>query len=224
MTHGTDTVGQKTDFVGGLTDVADQKTWPTLAHFPVPAKALVTVIIATLALAMTGAIGQVVVHDIIPTFITGADGEKHSDVKVEVMTEPDTGTMTDNHSGRGDLFSDLAAEKNTDEKQHFYTSEQFVWTLKWTHIHLFGMNMIFMFLGVVTLFLNINKVFRTWLIVLPFIGVLIDIAAMWLKGYISPAFFWLHIPGGGLFGLVFIYVCVRALLEMWFLRKNYAPE
>ena len=206
-------------------DSAGHKVWPTLAYFPIPAKALVTIIIFTLALAMAGAMGQVVVHDIIPRFSAGLDEGKHSDVKMKAMAESNAvaadATPSDS-SDRGDLFSEASGEKETNEKQLFYTTEQFVWTLKWTHIHLFGMNMIFMFLGTVTLFLNFNSLLRTWLIVLPFIGVLVDIATMWLKAYISPVFFWLHIPGGGLFGIVFFIVCSRALYEMWWMRKNYA--
>jgi hypothetical protein len=50
---------------------------------------------------------------------------------------------------------------------------------------------------------------RTWLVVLPFIGVLVDILAMWLKAFVSPAFFWLHVPGGGLF-VSDICLCVAA--------------
>ena len=115
---------------------------------------------------------------------------------------------------RGDLFAEELAEKET-EKSSFFHSEQFVWLLKWTHIHLFGMNMIFIFLGAITLFLDLPVRTRTWLVALPFVGVFIDIAAMWLKIYISPVFFWLHIPGGGLFGVVFLIVTIKAMLEMW---------
>jgi hypothetical protein len=76
----------------------------------------------------------------------------------------------------------------------FHKKEQFVWTLKWAHIHLFGINMI---LGLITLLLEAGSKLRTCLIALPFIGVFIDILAMWLKAFVSPIFFWLHIPGGG---------------------------
>jgi hypothetical protein len=76
--------------------------------------------------------------------------------------------------------------------------------------------MIFIFVGAITLFLDLSLKARTWIIVLPFIGVLVDIAGIWLKGYISPAFFWLHLPGGGLFGAIFLFVSLRALWEMWF--------
>jgi hypothetical protein len=119
---------------------------------------------------------------------------------------------------RGDLFG--VEPKKEDQAKPFYQSEQFVWTLKWTHIHLFGMNMIFIFMGIVTLFLNLSSKARVWLIVLPFVGVLMDIATMWLKGYISPSFFWLHIPGGGLFATVFGFVSCRALYEMWGSRSG----
>jgi hypothetical protein len=36
--------------------------------------------------------------------------------------------------------------------------------------------------------------------------------------------FWLHIPGGGLFGVVFAIVAVRAFWEMYGTRKNYAQH
>jgi hypothetical protein len=77
-------------------------------------------------------------------------------------------------------------------------------------------------MGGIAVFLDVGAKWKTLLVVLPFAGVLIDIAAMWLKGYVSPAFFWLHIPGGGLFGFTFFYVSGRAFWEMWWMRKNYA--
>ncbi len=116
---------------------------------------------------------------------------------------------------RGDLFSELSQPVSKTKKPPFYKAEQFVWTLKWTHIHLFGMGMIFIFMGVISLLLDASPKLRTWLIVLPFLGVLIDISAMWLKAFVSPAFFWLHIPGGGVFAVIFAYVSLRALWEMW---------
>jgi hypothetical protein len=165
--------------------------WPKLALMPVPAKALVTMIILTMAIAMLGAFGQIIVHDIIPTFFAEEQMVGHSASEMESVTSPGEGEAS---SGRGDLFASAPVEEKVVEP--FYKTEQFVWTLRWTHIHIFGMNMIF-------------------IIVLPFIGVLVDIAAVWLKGYISPAFFWLHVPGGALFGTIFVFVAFRALKEMW---------
>ena len=192
-----------------------RSTWPTLSSFPTPAKALVSAVIFILSIAMAGALGQIIIHDIIPTFFTGAHPEGHMG-----YGEPEEKTTSESGASRGDLFAEETVEVES-EKAAFHTTEQFVWTLKWTHIHLFGMNMIFFFVGGITVFLNYGVRLKTWLIVLPFLGVLVDIAAMWLKGYVSPLFFWLHIPGGGLFVLVFCWVSLRALGEMWRPTSNY---
>jgi hypothetical protein len=198
------------------------KKWPTLAAFPLPAKALVSLVILTMTFAMAGALGQIIVHDIIPTFYSDQSAEDRSTHSMQDMKSSMAGEESETATGRGDLFSDAPAMEESTESEPFYKSEQFVWTLKWTHIHLFGMNMIFVFMGGITIFLNVSLKVRTWLVILPFIGVLLDIATMWLKAFISPVFFWLHIPGGGLFGIVFAIVSVRALWEMWQVRKNYA--
>jgi hypothetical protein len=195
-----------------MKNTADKnRSWPKLKSFPLPAKALVSGIILTMAIAMAGAIGQIIVHDIIPTFFSSSEMEHRGSKSMQEMEETAEGTADES---RGDLFAEELTEKET-EKASILHSEQFVWLLKWTHIHLFGMNMIFIFLGAITLFLDLPVRTRTWLVALPFVGVFIDIAAMWLKIYISPVFFWLHIPGGGLFAIIFIYVGFRALAEMW---------
>jgi len=187
----------------------------TFAILSTPAKALATCIIVTLALGMAGALGQIVVHDVIPTFFTGdAPGSRDT-----MSTTLDSGMKSldipASASERGDLFADLETKQAKPEPAPAQWNEQLVWNMKWTHIHLFGMNMIFFFMGVITLLLDISPRSRTWLIVLPFAGVMIDILAVWLKGLLSPVYFWLHIPGGVLFAIIFGYVSVRALWEMW---------
>jgi hypothetical protein len=185
--------------------------WPTLAELPVPVKVLLSMILLTLALAMVGALGQIIVHDIIPIFFAGEEmppmpsttGQRQVP---EVPASP---------SSRGDLFATDAVPAAEPAHQPLYQEEQFVWLLKWTHIHLFGMSTIFIFLGVVTVFLNMSARARGWIVALPFAGAAMDIAAMWLKVYVSPAFFWLHVPGGGLFTIIFIFVFLRAMQEMW---------
>lgn len=191
----------------------------TLARQPVPVKLLATCIIFTLGLGMIGALAQIIVHDIIPTFYvkTAAAESAGSDVGHAGTSSPPAAATTP--GGRGDLFADLVAdlapEKAVSASTPFYRHEQFVWTLKWTHIHLFGMGMIFILLGLVTIGLDASPGLRAWLVVLPFAGVWLDILAMWLKVYVSPVFFWLHVPGGGLFAMIFAYVSLRALREMW---------
>lgn len=176
-----------------------------------PAKVLFSAILLTLALAMFGALGQIIVHDIIPTFFSD---EMMPAMHPPAMQEGELETPGA-QPDRGDLFAAAPFPAPKPAPKLFYREEQFVWLLKWTHIHLFGMSMIFIFLGAVTVFLDMSARARGWLVALPFVGVVVDIAAMWLKAFLSPAFFWLHIPGGGLFAAIFTFVFVRAMKEMW---------
>ena len=187
----------------------------TLVWMPTPAKALVTCIIVTLAVGMLGALGQIVVHDIIPTFYSQAGNKSTVSPSGDHYAGMNHSPPAPSETDRGDLFADLSTAPKK-SAQPFYQQEKFVWILKWTHIHLFGISMIFIFVGAITIWLDAGSSLRTWLVVLPFVGVLVDILAMWLKAFVSPAFFWLHVPGGGLFAAVFAYVSLRALWEMWF--------
>ena len=187
----------------------------TLTLMPTPAKVLATCIIMVLSIGMLGALGQIIVHDIIPTFFSQTENDGMDPQPSDRHAGMDHSTTGTSEPDRGDLFAELATvEKKT--AKPFYQQEQFVWTLKWSHIHLFGMSMIFIFVGAITIWLDAGSALRSWLVVLPFIGVLVDILAMWLKAFVSPAFFWLHVPGGGLFAGIFAYVSLRALWEMWF--------
>ncbi|MBC8246211.1 MAG: hypothetical protein H8E81_01370, partial [Deltaproteobacteria bacterium] len=157
----------------------------------------------------------IIVHDIIPTFFqTGKDGFTGAD-EYSHGAKAQKEVLEDQTKGRGDLFADLPSKKESRNSKAFYKDERFVWLLKWTHIHLFGMTMIFIFMGSIAIFLDVGFRARLWMVVLPFIGVLIDIAAVWMKSYLSPVFFWLHIPGGGVFVAVYGFVSIKALTEMW---------
>ena len=50
---------------------------------------------------------------------------------------------------------------------------------------------------------------------LPFIGIIIDLASVWLKLFVHPFFFWMHIPGGALFSAVFAVDAFLMFKQMW---------
>ena len=188
---------------------------PKLSQLPSPAKALATAVILVMGIALLGALGQIIVHDIIPTFFqAGKDIRTGADEYSRGAKAQKEG-LKRNTKGRGDLFAYLPSKNEPRTSKAFYKDERFVWLLKWTHIHLFGMTMIFIFMGSIAIFLDVGFRARLWMVVLPFIGVLIDIAAVWMKAYLSPVFFWLHIPGGGVFVAVYGFVSIKALTEMW---------
>lgn len=180
----------------------ESSEWGTsLRHWPLPGKVLITMIIVMMSLGLGVAAGQIIVHDIIPTFW----GEN----KHEMSNQ---GEIKKHSAMRGDLFADTSVEEKSIP---FYKTDEFIFALKFTHIHIFGMSAIFILMGIIVIFLDLGLKIRVWLIVLPFIGVIIDLVSVWLKLFVHPAFFWLHIPGGTLFGVVFAIDIVLMLRQMW---------
>jgi len=174
---------------------------PHPGSWPIPAKALITMVVLMMSLGLLFAGGQIIVHDIIPTFFSAPPAMPSGH---DQMAAP--------ASGRGDLFGGSMAQV---EKPPFYKTDEFIFALKFTHIHIFGMSAIFILMGAIVFFLHLSPRIRTWLIVLPFIGVIVDLAAVWLKVFFHPVFFWLHIPGGVLFGIVFAMDVYFILTQMW---------
>lgn len=176
--------------------------WRPLLHaWPSTGKVLVTMIIIMMSLGLIGAVGQVIVHDIIPTFHDGGKDRMMHHVEAEAHLDM-----------RGDLFSDTPVEKKVTP---FYQTDAFLFALKFTHIHIFGMSSIFILMGFLVIFLDLSQKARIWLVLLPFIGIIIDLASVWLKLFVDPVFFWLHIPGGALFGVVFAVDATLMLHQMW---------
>jgi hypothetical protein len=144
---------------------------------------------------------QAIVHDVIPTVQTLKDMPlemSHMDHEVS--------------EGIGDLFSETEIKEDPDP---FYKSKKFLFALKFTHIHIFGMSLLFMIVSAFVVFFDINPKLRNGLIILPFVGILIDLAAVWLKAFVSPYFFYLHLPGGALFVSVFLVDLIIAYKQMW---------
>ena len=174
---------------------------PRPREWYLPIKILVTLMVVMISLGMLFALGQIVVHDIIPTL---GKGMEH--------TESRSGGNDGHNESRGDLF---ASAEPVSEKKPFYKIDEFVFALKFTHIHIFSMGAIFILMGAIVVFLDLGVKTKVWLIILPFVGVGIDLASVWLKLFVHPVFFWLHIPGGVLFGMVFAIDTMVAFWQMW---------
>ena len=173
---------------------------PKPKEWYLPVKVLVTMIVIVISLGMFFALGQIVVHDIIPTF---QQKQSHS--------EENSG-MDEETLMRGDLF---AADMPEKRPELFYKTDEFIFALKFTHIHIFGMSAIFILMGAIVVFLDLRVKTKAWLIILPFIGVVVDLASVWLKLFVHPVFFWMHVPGGVLFGTVFVSVSFVSVWQIW---------
>ena len=82
------------------------QNWPTLAQFPVPVKALISFIILTMMVAMLGALGQIVIHDILPTFFAESSSMDPADMTMESKADSESAAVQTSDSERGDLFSE----------------------------------------------------------------------------------------------------------------------
>ena len=76
-----------------------------MATMPTPAKALVTCVIMVLAIGMLGALGQIVVHDIIPTFYSQSATDNTVSPSGDRHAGMNHSAPTPSGADRGDLFA-----------------------------------------------------------------------------------------------------------------------
>jgi hypothetical protein len=84
-----------------------------------------------------------------------------------------------------------------------------------SHIHLFGISFIFFFIGLIFSFATgFNTILKSTLIIVPFLFLVIDIAAWWLTR-INPGFAWLVMIGGFGYTLASSIMILSSLYQMW---------
>lgn len=83
-----------------------------------------------------------------------------------------------------------------------------------SHVHLFGMSLIFLLTGGIFALSEINKRLRLVIVALPFIAIWLDIGSWWVTKY-QPVFAYTVIIGGALMGLALAAQILISLWEMW---------
>ena len=87
-----------------------------------------------------------------------------------------------------------------------------------SHIHLFGISFIFMFVGLIFSFAETTTTqYKCIAIGMPYAFLVADILSWWLTK-IHPMFAWLVIFAGMGMGVSFIFMWVTAILEMWLFK------
>ena len=115
-------------------------------------------------------------------------------------------------------FENIAHVSETD------TGASFSSLARVSHIHLFGIAFIFMFVGLIfSLASGIPKTLKSTVIVMPYIFLLIDIASWWLTK-LNPHFAWLVIIGGGTMGLSFAFMWIVSMYEMWIMPRIHEDD
>jgi hypothetical protein len=85
-----------------------------------------------------------------------------------------------------------------------------------SHIHLFGISIIFLLTGAIFALSETPTWVRVSLVVVPYLTILMDIGSWWLTKYLDPAFFaYVVVAGGACMGLALGAQILIALWEMW---------
>ncbi len=86
-----------------------------------------------------------------------------------------------------------------------------------SHIHLFGIAFIFMFVGWIFAFAEFPRRWQALLIAIPFAFLIADIFSWWMTKF-YPGFAWLTIIGGICYSLASTVMIFTALAQMWLPR------
>jgi hypothetical protein len=93
-----------------------------------------------------------------------------------------------------------------------------------SHIHLFGIAFIFMFVGLIfSLAAGVPPILKASAIVMPYIFLFVDITSWWLTK-LNPNFAWLTIIGGGMMAISFAFMWIVSMYEMWIMPWNKADS
>lgn len=119
------------------------------------------------------------------------------------------------HDGSNPHLADLSSYDKVRSLTQRDTGTNVFTLVRVSHIHLFGLTMVFFILGSIFSHAHLR---RTWLksvmIVMPFAALVIDIGA-WYLTKLYPAFAWVVIGGGLLMGVSFGFMWMVSLWQLW---------
>lgn len=83
-----------------------------------------------------------------------------------------------------------------------------------SHIHLFGISLIFVMTGLIFSLSQINAAAKSWILALPYAAIWADIGSWWLTK-LAPVFAYVVLIGGALMGISLAMQILIPLWEMW---------
>ena len=95
------------------------------------------------------------------------------------------------------------------------TGEDIVSLARVSHIHLFGISLIFMLTGGIFALSETPIWLRVALVVIPYLTIIMDIGSWWLTKYLDPTFAYVVLIGGAGMGLALAVQIFIPLWEMW---------
>lgn len=144
-------------------------------------------------------------------------GASEKDFNANIKPIIDTRCIACHSEASGMNLPDFTQFENIATRTESDTGASFSALARVSHIHLFGISFIFMFVGLIfSLAAGVPPMLKASVIVMPYVFLFIDIASWWLTK-LNPNFAWLVIIGGGMMALSFTFMWTVSMYEMWFM-------
>lgn len=128
------------------------------------------------------------------------------------------------HDGSNPHIPNLNGFENISEVARIDTGMSLATLVRVSHIHMFGITFIFFIMGMIFSHAYVRPVwFKSVIIVLPFLAVVIDIGS-WYLTKINTVFAWAVLIGGALMGLSFAVQWVVSMYQIWFYKYSTAEH
>jgi hypothetical protein len=106
-------------------------------------------------------------------------------------------------------FEDLEKVAKTD------TGPSLLQLARVSHIHLFGISILFLLTGAIFALSETPNWFRIGVVVAPYVAIVMDIGSWWATKYYDPAFAYVVLVGGAFMGVAMACQILVSLWDMW---------
>ena len=145
----------------------------------------------------------------------GADADDYKDDGIEKIIQTRCVTCHNKEASGIPNFTVLEGLKAYTAQD---TGETFASLTRVSHVHMFGISFIFMFVGLIFSFSETTtNQYKCIAIGMPYVFLVADILSWWLTK-IHPMFAWLVIFAGMGMGISFMFMWVTSILEMWLFK------
>ena len=146
----------------------------------------------------------------------GADEDEYENLKIDKIIDKKC-VMCHNEGASG--IPDFTKYENIEEVTKEDEGATFSSLTRVSHIHLFGISFIFMFVGLIFSFsTTASSKYKSIAIGMPYAFLIIDILSWWLTK-LSPMFASLIMIAGAGMGASFAFMWIVSIKEMWFINN-----
>lgn len=122
------------------------------------------------------------------------------------------------HDGSNPNLPNLNGHDNVLKVTEHDTGTALFTLVRVSHIHLFGLTMVFFLVGMIFSHAYVRPVwFKCTVIAMPFVCLVLDISSWYFTKLYNP-FAWVVMLAGGFMGLSFTYMWFVSMYQMWFAR------